>query len=339
MRTMKSLLRKRILGYLRTNHQARVHDLVRAFSPISRVSVHRWMRALVTEGLVKKVGSPPLVFYTLDKGKPTRAPVSIPEDVKQVIDTHYLYISPTGELLFGVEGFEAWTMHTKQLSQLTVLATRYQHILVQYERHRHHGGWIDATKKITETFRETFMDKLLYADFYSFPQFGKTKLGAMMLYAKHSQSRELIHMICSEIASLVERIIDEFQIDAVGFIPPSIPRQIQFLHELKLCLALPLPHLPLVKTRSGRVIVAQKTLEKLEERVENARSSIFVKETTLPYRRILLIDDAVGSGASMNETAQKLHSLFPKVDGQHENTIVGFAIAGSIKGFEVIREV
>lgn len=336
---MKSLLRERILGYLRTNRQARVHDLVRVFTPVSRVTMHRWMRKLVSEGLVKKIGKPPLVFYTLNQGRPVKASPDIPEDAKQVIAAHYLYISPTGELLFGMDGFVEWATQTKQLSQLTVLATRYQQTLAQYEHPRRPEGWIDATEKLTETFRETFMDKLLYADFYSFPQFGKTKLGAMMLYAKQSQSRELIHMICNDIMPLVDRIVDEFQIDAVGFIPPSIPRQIQFLHELKLCLALPLPHLPLVKTRSGRVIVAQKTLEKLEERVENARSSIFVKETTLPYRRILLIDDAVGSGASMNETARKLHSLFPRVDSQHENTIVGFAIAGSIKGFEVIREV
>lgn len=336
---MKSLLRERILGYLRTNRQARVHDLVRAFSPISRVSVHRWLRTLVAEGQIRKIGSPPLVFYALNQKQPEQTTAVIPTDAKRIIDAHYLYISPTGELLFGVKGFTAWAAQTKQQSQTTALAARYQRVLTQLERHRRSEGWIDATKKLTETFSETFMDKLLYADFYSYPQFGKTKLGALMLYAKQSQSRELMHMICNEIAPLVKRIIEEFRIDAVGFIPPSIPRQIQFLHELKLCLALPLPHLPLVKTRSGRVIVAQKTLEKLEERVENARSSIFVKETTLPYRRILLIDDAVGSGASMNEAARKIRSLMSEADNQHENTIVGFAIAGSIKGFEVIREV
>lgn len=336
---MKAPLRERILGYLRTNRQARVHDLVRALSPVSRVAIHRWMRILLVEGLVKKIGKPPIVFYVLERAPAKTRTITISPDTKQILDAHYLYINPKGELLFGVEGFKTWVVQTKQQSQMTALAARYHQTLVQYEHYRRPKGWIDATTKLTETFNETFMDKLLYANFYSFPQFGKTKLGSMVLYAKQSQNRELTQLICREIKPLIEQIIIQFQIDAIGFIPPSIPRQIQFLHELKTCLNLPYPHIPLVKIRTGSVIVAQKTLEKLEERVENARSSIFTKERTLPYRRVLLVDDAVGSGASMNETARKIRSLFPETKNKNSKTVIGFAIVGSIKGFEVIREV
>jgi predicted amidophosphoribosyltransferase len=80
--------------------------------------------------------------------------------------------------------------------------------------------------------------------------------------------------------------------------------------------------------------VAQKTLEKLEQRIVNARETIFVKDIVLPFKNILLIDDAVGSGASLNETAKKLKPLLPP-----SGKIFGFAITGSYKGFDVIREV
>jgi predicted amidophosphoribosyltransferase len=51
------------------------------------------------------------------------------------------------------------------------------------------------------------------------------------------------------------------------------------------------------------------------------------------FDKVLLIDDAIGSGATLNETAMKL-----KETGMAKE-VIGFAIVGSMKGFEVIREV
>lgn len=99
-------------------------------------------------------------------------------------------------------------------------------------------------------------------------------------------------------------------------------------------LNLALPKVNLVKTKTGQVIVAQKTLGRLTERVANARDTIFLKDATVPFHNVLLIDDAVGSGASMNETAGKIKNLLPS-NGQ----VIGFAVVGSFKGFEVIQEV
>ena len=52
------------------------------------------------------------------------------------------------------------------------------------------------------------------------------------------------------------------------------------------------------------------------------------------YGNILLIDDAVGSGATLNETARKIKSK-----GLISGKIIGLAITGSFKGFDVISEV
>ncbi len=60
--------------------------------------------------------------------------------------------------------------------------------------------------------------------------------------------------------------------------------------------------------------------------------SIIVKDTR-KFNEILLIDDAVGSGATINETAVKLK--FKRT----AETVIGLAVTGSFKGFEVLQEI
>ncbi len=84
---------------------------------------------------------------------------------------------------------------------------------------------------------------------------------------------------------------------------------------------------------TGSVPVAQKTLSKLEDRVENARNTIFIRGN-LQYENILLIDDAIGSGSTLNETAKKL-----KEKDLVKNKVIGLALTGSFKGFDVLNEV
>ena len=81
------------------------------------------------------------------------------------------------------------------------------------------------------------------------------------------------------------------------------------------------------------VAVPQKTLNKLEDRIENAKKTLIVEENSI-FNNILLIDDAVGSGATLNETARKI-----KEKKICKGKIIGLAITGSFKGFDVISEV
>lgn len=332
---MTKSLAKRVFGYIHTNRQARVHDLWLALAPISRAALHRQLLKLVGKGILKKIGKPPLVFYTLSpKDNPTATAIVVSGAIKRAINKDYLYITPQGQIIPGYKGFIAWAVSTKQSGKVPDLAQIYVKTRNRFEKYRSTVGFLDATFKLKETFSEINIDKLLYADFYSLPQFGKTKLGMLMLYAKQSQNQELIGRVCLEVKPLIEKIIKSFAIDALAFIPPSVPRQVQFMTAFSDGLSLPLPKINLVKTKTGQVIVAQKTLGRLTERIENAKETIFLKDTSVPFHNVLLIDDAVGSGASMNETAKKIKNQMPS-DGR----VVGFAIAGSFKGFEVIQEV
>lgn len=322
----------KMLGFIRTHKQARAHDLVRVFG-ISQVAVHKQLKKLLIEGVIKKVGKPPIVFYipTIKKEEIT---VAVSTDIKKVINENYLYISPAGELLYGFEGFAAWVKGIKEETRLSRLAEEYVKTYAQLKKYRSREGFIDATKKLKHTFEDIAVDKIFYGDFYSIPKFGKTKLGQLVLYAKQSQNRELIDKLAVLVKPIVETIIKKFKINAVAFIPPTVPRTIQFMTEFKTALSLNLPIVELVKVMPGEVAVAQKTLARLEERITNARDTIFLKSNQNSYPNLLLIDDAVGSGATFNETAKKIKSIMVG-----KSNIMGFAIVGSFKGFDVIREV
>lgn len=321
----------RILGYIRDHKQARAHDLVKVFG-ISQVAIHKHLKNLINKGEIAKVGKPPLVFY-IPKEKKEEIATYIRANIKKIIDKNYLYISPLGELLYGFEGFSTWAKSINEEKRLYRLAVEYVNTLSRVKKHFQSNNWIDATKKIRNTFKETYIDKLLYADFYSLPKFGKTKLGQLVLYAKQSQNRDLINKIAVLVKPLIEKIIKEFAINAIAFIPPTVPRTLQFMTEFKAVLNLKLPTVELAKVNTGEVVVAQKTLSQLEERIINARNTIFMKHTDNSYINILLIDDAAGSGSTFNETAKKLKNVMAKTK------IIAFAIVGSFKGFDVIREV
>lgn len=324
--------RNRILGYIRIHNQARAHDLIKVFG-ISRAAVHRQLNNLINRGEIKRLGKPPLVFY-IPREKKDEITTNVPDDIKKIINKNYLYISPLGELLYGFEGLATWAKSIKEEKSLYKLAVKYVSTLKQAKKHFKSNDWINATNKLRNTFGEIYVDKLLYADFYSLPRFGKTKLGQLVLYAKQSQNRELINQLAVLVRPIIEKIIKKFSIDAIAFIPPTLPRSLQFMNELEVTLNLKMPSIELVKVTSGEVVVAQKTLARLEERVINAKDTIFMKSNKIYYHNILLIDDATGSGSTFNETAKKL-----KVAISGKNIIIAFAIVGSFKGFDVIREV
>jgi adenine/guanine phosphoribosyltransferase-like PRPP-binding protein len=336
---MKTDTAERIIKYIAKNQQARAHDIGRVFG-IGQTAVHRQLNKLVEQGRIQRVGKPPLVFYVLTPPQTksiiqTATVAILSANTATYIDDTYLYISPQGDMLYGLDGFKTWAAAIKQNNRIVQLSEEYVKIHRSAEAIRSSEGWIDATHKVATTFSDNGITKLLYGDFYSIPQFGKTTLGNLVLYAKQSQNRQLIDTAVEQVKPIIERIIDTYMIDTVAFVPPSVPRKLQFMQEFADRLALDLPKVDLVKSYRGDVIVPQKSLSDLRERVTNAQETIYLKSPlSSGSKNVLLIDDAVGSGATLTEIAKKL-----LVGSSNVELIVGFAIVGSFNGFEVIREI
>lgn len=288
------------------------------------------LSSLVAHGSIQKVGKVPRVFYTPVPEK-IHSPENEPSPLLEkylTIEKEFLFINSAGERVYGWKGFQIWCADRGFDS--IKKSTEYVDLWKSYEQERK-GGFFSGTKKITDTFQDDVLDSLVYVDLYALPVFGKTKVGQLLLYAKQSQNRAIIDEIISIARPKIFAYIAEHKIEAIGFIPPSIKRKIQFMNILRDTLNTGLPRIVIEKAYTD-IVRPQKTLSKLSERIENARDTMFISSRE-SYKNILLIDDAVGSGATLHEVAKKLKHL------SLATNVYGLAITGSAKGFDVISEV
>lgn len=320
---------EKIIAYISKNQQASGKRLSDYLSGITSRAVRKQLKNLLDKGILRKIGRPPKVYYLLQAKKEISSFESIDKTIRQVIDERYLYVSPSGESMSGWEGFLFWCKKIKQDPIKT--AKDYILTLRKFDKFRK-NGLIDGMPKMKNTFKEIFLDKLFYLDFYSIERFGKTKLGQQLLYAKQSQVKRLISQLIESIRFKIISFINKYRIDGVLFIPPTVKREVQFMKELEKRLNLPTRTVSVSKLRT-EIIVPQKTLSKLEDRIENAKHTIVVEDES-KYKNILLIDDAVGSGATLNETARQIKNRMLA-----RGEIVGLAITGSFKGFDIISEI
>ena len=327
---------RKILDYITKNMQASGKELADHFNSITPRAIRKQLKALLENGELRKIGRPPKVFYLRvhqqekSESKMSQRIFDIDLTVRRVIDKRYLFITPDGQMKPGWDGFVAWCEKTKQEPIKT--GKEYIQTLAKYDAFVK-GGLIDGMRKMKSTFhRGVFLDRLFYLDFYSIERFGKTKIGQILLHAKNGQDKKLMKILIDEIRPKIKALIKKYSINGVLFIPPTVKREIQFMKELEKNLKLSARTLSVTKVKT-QIAVAQKTLSKLEDRVENARKTIIVEEAGA-YKNILLIDDAVGSGSTLNETAAQI-----KRKGLCQGEIIGLAISGSFKGFDVISEV
>jgi len=325
---MKNNTRQKILRYIGEKKQVSARELI-DFLDLSGRAVFKQLKNLYEKEKIDKIGRPPKVFYFIkEKTKPFKT-YKIPPKAKKIIEENCLIISPAGEKKEGLDGFIYWCQ--KQKLPIEKTALEYERAHKKYAKYKK-GDFIDGTYKLKKTFPKVFVDRLYYLSFYSIERFGRTKLGWSLLYAKQSQDKTLIKDLIKTFKDKINKLIKRHSIKAVGFIPPTVKREIQFMKELEKNLNLNLPILNISKVKTP-IIVPQKTLSKLADRIENAKKTFFIDDNRT-FNNVLLIDDAVGSGATMNKIVQKI-----KQGKFSKGKVYGLAITGSFKGFEVISEI
>lgn len=318
----------KIIEYIRLKSQVTANDLGN-FLLISDRAVFKQLSNLIAEKKLVKIGRPPKVFYMLAEKRAVSKEENISnKNTRDLISGNYMIITSSGERKEGIGGFEYWCRENNL--PLNKTAEEYARTLKKYQAFRK-NGLLDGMHKFKTTFSKIGLDHIFYLDFYSIERFGKTKMGQLLLYAKQSQNKKLMRELADDIRLTVKKMIKKYNIDAIGFIPPTVKREIQFMKELEKNLHPDVKKIAITKIKT-EVIVPQKTLNKLKDRIENARRTIVVDEPG-KYKSILLIDDAVGSGATLNETALQI-----KQKGIAKK-VIGLSITGSFKGFDVISEV
>lgn len=324
---MKTDTAQKILDFITKNGQASGSELTDVLG-ISDRAVRKQLSTLLGSHKIAKIGKPPKVFYLINKTT-TKTEYEINDKIRKNINERFLIITPAGEKKEGIEGFVYWCEKNKLPIEKT--ATEYIKTLQKYDSFKK-NGFINGMNKMKNTFPEVYSDEIFYLDFYSIERFGKTKLGQLLLYAKQSQNLNLMKEIIQIIKPQVDELVAKYKIDGIGFIPPTVKRERQLMRVLEKGLHENLRKISIVKIKT-EVAVPQKTLNKLEDRIENAKNTLVVNEKST-FQNILLIDDAVGSGSTLNETAKKI-----KEKNICKGKIIGLAITGSFKGFDVISEV
>jgi len=321
---------KKILDYINRKGQVTANELVE-FLDISRQALFKhYLSKMINNQTLIKIGRPPKVFYSLNKS--SEAPqlkISLDRDVKKLINDNYLIITPAGEKKEGLAGFIYWCQ--KNNLPLEKTAAEYLKTLAYYKKYKK-NGLIAGLSKLKNSFPKINLDKIFYLDFYSIERFGKTKLGQLLLYAKQSQNKALIKELIVEIKPSIDKIIKKYKIDGLGYIPPTVKRETQLMKVLEKGLGEDIRKVKISKIKTA-VAVPQKTLNKLSDRIENAKNTIVVEENSV-FKNILIIDDAVGSGATLNEVAKKIRDK-----GLCRGNIIGLALTGSFKGLDIISEV
>jgi len=284
---------------------------------------------LLNNQLIKQ-GTSPKTVYNIKPSTKTNTEI-LPDKFAGIIHTNFLTVTPMGERLDGVAAFSYWC--TERNLPLLKTAQEYIKTLDKYTQYKTKTGLINGMVKLKNTkgIGHINLNKLYYADFYAIERFGKTKLGQLMHYGKMAQNKALIKEVAELTKPNLWQLIKNEKIDAIGYIPPTINRLTQFMKEIAYYYNFALPHLVIDKIK-GAIPIPQKTFNKLSQRVSNARNSMRFNQF-IKYKKILLIDDAMGSGATLNEAAGKIKFNNPNIH------ITGFAVTGSFKGFEVISEV
>jgi hypothetical protein len=325
-------IKEQIIKLLEENGDLSVKEMVDKLD-VTKQAIHIAINQLLSEDLIDKFGKTPKTIYRLAGSSPKTTVESehLEKATLAFLQKEFLVITETGKMLEGVEGFAHWCKQRKLPLEKTI--DEFISTKEKYKQYYNSYGVINGKEKLVNTkgYDKIYLDEIFYLDFYAIERFGKTRLGTLLHYAKQGQNKMLMKMLVSESKNKLDSIINKNKFDAAGFVPPTIRREVQLMKYMETHLKINLPKINIRKI-SGIIPVPQKSLNKLEERISNANNT-FAVSTTETYNHVLLIDDAVGSGSTLNQIAAKLKqkSVAKKV--------TGLAIVGSFKGFDVITDV
>lgn len=305
----------------------------------SRVTVHKYLKELVERWVLKKTWKWSRVKYlkvNIDseiKKEKEIDDIEISFDDMKILEESFLKFSPDWTIMKWVEWFKEWcndrNIDTKEKLKLFIKTNN--HILSLYDT-----CWlISADNAFWKDFEKVFLDNVFYSDQYNRMEFWRWKLAELTFYWKSTQNKKLINESIDEIILKLECKIRKEKYDSIAITPWSIDRKNQLLHMLKIRLkTLNLPFVNIIKYYPNWITIPQKSLKTREQRIKNAKNTIFVDDKNISnYKKVFLIDDFVWSGSTLNETAKKLKEEWvDKIDW--------FAFVGNLNlKYDIINEV
>ncbi len=309
---------------------------------ISRTITHKALNELLEVGKVEKIGKWSHTRYkivgeftdVIKEKEVVYQEEYIPDfKAQKLLNDIFLKFTPEGEILEWFSGIKKWCSSR----DLDVKDKVKDYISVNnYIEWLQNSCWLlKAKESFWKCFEKVFLDKIFYADQYTWREFWRGKLSELTFYAKQSQNKELINRSIDEIFIKLECIIRKKKFDAIAITPWSIDRKNQLLGFLKDRLKiLWIPFVNVIKFYPNNIAIPQKSLKTREQRIQNAKNTIFIDDSEVKkYKKVFLIDDFVGSGSTLNETARKLKEEWVE-------RVIWFAFVWNLDlDYEIINEV
>ena len=305
---------------------------------ISSQSASYHLKNLLEQNKVIKEGRHPNIFYHINSEYKDIARET-PTLTGEALTDDFGFLDPVGNYLEGEIAFNSWQKFQYK-GNLPKEDLINKFALERSQIPRDKNGLIHANKTIDTNFEnQRAITNLYLLDIYSLPIFGRSKLALLGFQAKQSKNKLLANKLFDNIIPKIRELINQNDYDYIAFIPPSIKREFQLIYALEREINPGKPKIKIIKYFSSGNSVQQKSLKTLLERKTNAQKTFRIAsrddfKTNKKALTCLLIDDFVGSGASLNIVATKIKSVYPDI-----KIIDAVAIAGNIaKDFPVIKE-
>ena len=330
-------LLKSIRSLLQDWEKRKLSQIAEALS-ISRPTANKYLKELLQNWEISKIWSGAHSTYLIpqvDKEGGKTDFLSIhknpfPYEEAKLLDEKFFKYDSDGRILKWVEGF-LLRCKKRDLNPKDKISA-FDAINQQINHYRTQCGLLNVTNQFKIKHQYSALDELFYADAYTRAEFGRGALSEQMFVAKQHQDKQQLKNLISLFYRNLECLLTTFDIDAIALTPPSISRKVQILDLVDQLLDPSIPRIPLIKYSPSKILIPQKSLKRPEDRIQNAKNTIFIREEDIHYNTVLLIDDFVGSGATLNETAIKLKTAWVK-------KIIGFAFFGNLDlKYEVINE-
>lgn len=289
---------------------------------VSTRTAIRGTSTLISQWLIEKKWNVPQVqYYPIDTSVIKKKQVHFDKDIVRLLEQERYQISRKWVELVWVDGFIQWC-EDRKLDPIPAVDRWIWHIRYMDSITSIYG--IDATHKLID-YPDSHLTKLLYGSIYALPEFGKTKYGTWMELAKTYPSIKIFDKIFSYVNPIINQIILKYNIQALCFVQPTAQRKMQIMHYAEKVIFKDTPRISIQKT--PWYFPAQKTLSKREDRIANAKASFEIIDQQIDtYENILIIDDAVWSGATLVEIANKLLKIW------NIKNIIWFSMVGTANG-------
>ena len=271
---------------------------------VSATLVHRYLKDLCEEGVIEKIAMPPNTYYRfLSKQQ---------KITSDIIESNFMYKDSLGTLHLGTDGFNLWSEGNLKKDSLEDKITLYEKSINEMQSVKK-GGVFLLDEKMNE-YRshvggDSFLQKIVCSALFSIPSFGKTKESILLGIAKegNTTSKKFGVFLLDNFFPVLLDYIKKNDFEAVAFVPASAERRFQLMNEISKRFV----------DRSDIPVIPDLTF--------------YIPPTDIKYGKVLLVDDMVGSGATLNKIAEKLIT---------ENTaeqVYGIGIVGEKKGFKPVR--